>query len=258
MKSKVFNTYKEVDEWLSEYCFFEDGCILSVGEKPIEIIIGYDIRGNYKANTERHIAAFKLVPNKIYNWSFDESRICIGENNYIENIDVTETQNGMKLKFYTPTLFTLETNTLYIEKLETIKTVFHPWTSDTEIFASANIDSIPTPSFWIGKLKESGHDVAFRYYCGEAKEINKIPYPDYQGYYIQTVKNIQTSKEGIFIKHMQLSYGKLNLSLENKDNELVGIWADFTKIISDFPEVKIHCGNCEFTGEEWKAYLRKI
>lgn len=31
--------------------------------------------------------------------------------------------------------------------------------------------------------------------------------------------------------------------------------ARLTIILADFPNAKISCGNCEFTGTEWKQYL---
>jgi hypothetical protein len=255
MLKLTINTFEDLDKWLSDNSYFEDGHILSVNENPLEIIVGYNVKANYKANSERHILSFKLKPSQIYDWTFDKEIINIGNDNYIESIEPIQVEDGICLEFSTPTTFRLSTNNLIIEEQELIKTTFRPWTSEKELFLTADIQEIPKPEFWKNQLINYGHIVSFRYYASEERTGDQIPYPDYQGYYIQLASRIELTKEGIFLKHLKAENGRLNLNFENKDDELKNVWDDLTLILANLPNAKINSGNCEFTGAQWKQFL---
>lgn len=256
MPGTSISTFSELDKWLSDKFYFEDGHILSIKENPLEIIVGYNVKANYKANSERHILSFKIIPSNITEWTFNKESVAIGEDNYIEAIEAIEAEHGIGLEFSTPAIIRLITDSLIIEEQELIKTTFKPWVSEKEIFVISDLSEVPKPEFWKERLSEYGHDILFRYYAGDQRLPKQVPYPDYQGYFIQLVNRINLTQEGIFLKHLEIVNGKLRLSFENKDEALKSVWQDLTIILANFPNAKINCGNCEFTGTEWKQYLR--
>ncbi len=255
MLKTTIQTFNDLDKWLSDNFYFEDGHILAINENPLEIIVGYNVKANYKANSERHILPFKIIPSKFYEWTFDKDVANVGNDNYIEGIEACEVENGICLEFYTPATFRLVTNSLEIEEQELIKTTFKPWTSEKEMYLTTDLSEIPRPEFWKEELKKYGYDILFRYYAGDVRLPEQVPYPDYQGYYIQLVDRISSTQEGIFLKHLKVENGKLSLSFENKDEKLKNVWDDLTLILADLPNAKINSGNCEFTGTKWKQYL---
>ena len=255
MLKTTIQTFNDLDKWLSDNFYFEDGHILAINENPLEIIVGYNVKANYKANSERHILPFKIIPSKFYEWTFDKDVANVGNDNYIEGIEACEVENGICLEFYTPATFRLVTNSLEIEEQELIKTTFKPWTSEKEMYLTTDLSEIPRPEFWKEELKKYGYDILFRYYAGDVRLPEQVPYPDYQGYYIQLVDRISSTQEGIFLKHLKVENGKLSLSFENKDEKLKNVWDDLTLILADLPYAKINSGNCEFTGTKWKQYL---
>lgn len=255
MLKTTVNTFEDLDKWLSDNFYFEEGHILAVKENPLEIIVGYDVHVNYKANSERHILTFKIIPSKIYEWTFDKDVINVGPENYIDCIEAIEVENGICLDFSTPATFRLVANSLEIEELELLKTTFKPWVSETQLFLTTDLTVIPKPEFWKEELRKYGHEILFRYYEGVERQPGQVPYPDYQGYYIQLANRISSTQEGIFLKHLNFENGKLSLSFENKDEEIKKVWDDLTLILADFPNAKINSGNCEFTGTKWKKYL---
>lgn len=252
---KTIHTYTDLDEWLSDNFYFEDGHVLAIQENPLEIIVGYNVKASYKANSERHIQAFKIIPSKVMEWVFEKERIAIGDENYIEYIEASNVENGLCLEFSTPIMIRLVTDALIIEEQELIKTRFKPWVSETELSLTTDFPEIPRPEFWREALSKYGHEIVFRYYAGDERQPNQVPYPDYQGYYIQLADKINSTQEGIFLRHLNLENGKLNLTFENNDEELQHVWDDLTLILADFPNAKISSGNCEFTGAQWKQYL---
>lgn len=255
MMKITVNKFNELDKWLSDNFYFEDGHVLTVKDNPLEIIVGYNVKATYKANSERHILSFKLIPNEIIEWTFDGEFINTGDNSYIEGIEAIEVKNGVCLEFSTPATFRIVTDSFIIQEQELLKTTFKPWTSQTEMHLTTELSEIPRPEFWKEKLSKYGHEILFRYYASDEKQPSQVPYPDYQGYYIQLVDKIDSTQEGIFLKHLKVENGKLSLSFENKDEELKNVWDDLTLILADFPNAKINSGNCEFTGVEWKQYL---
>jgi hypothetical protein len=255
MLKTTIHTFKELDEWLSDNFYFQDGHVLAVKENPIQISVGYNVKANYKANSERHILSFKLIPSKIIEWTFDKEYINTGDDNYIEDIAAIKLEKGIGLEFYTPTQFRLVTDKLIIEEQELIKTTFKAWTSETEIYLTAELSEIPRPEFWKEELGKYGHDILFRYYAGDIRQPEQVPYPNYQGYYLQLADRINSTQEGVFLKYLKVENGKLGLSFQNKDKEIKNVWDDLTLILADLPKANLKSGNCEFTGTKWKQYL---
>ena len=255
MLKATIHTFNELNKWLLDNSFFQDGHILDVKENTLEIILGYEVKANYKANSERHILSFKVIPSKVIECTYDTQLINIGDSNYIEEIEAIESENGIGLDFFTPEHFRLISDKFIIEEQELIKTTFKPWVSETEIHLTADLSEIPKLEFWKKELSKYGHNILFRYYSGDEKRPEQVPYPDYQGYYIQLSNKIKSTQEGIFLKYLKVEDEKLSLSFQNKDSELMNVWNDLTLILADLPDAKISSGNCEFTGAKWKQYL---
>jgi hypothetical protein len=157
--------------------------------------------------------------------------------------------------FSTLETFRLVADNFKIIEQELIRTTFKPRIRETAIYVTTDLSEIPRAAFWKKKLSEYGHEILFRYYTGDERQPEQVPYPDYQGYYIQLADRINSTQEGIFLKYLNIKNGKLTLSFENKDRELKNVWDDLTIILADFPNAKINSGNCEFTGAQWKQYL---
>ncbi len=255
MLKTIIHTFNDLDKWLSDNFYYEDGHVLTIKEHPLEIIVGYNVKANYKANSERHILPYKIIPSKIHEWTFDKEVANIGDDNYIECIEASEVENGICLEFTTPATIQFVADSFVIEEQELIITKFRPWASETEMYLTTDLSEIPRPEFWKEKLSKNGHDILFRYYAGDERQPDQVPYPDYQGYYIQLADRISSTQEGIFLRLLKVENGNLSLSFENKDEELKAVWDDLTSILADFPNAKINSGNCEFTGAKWKQYL---
>jgi hypothetical protein len=252
---KTVSTHKDLNEWLSENNNFEDGHVLAINENPLEIIVGYNIVANYKANSKREILSFKLTPSKVTEWTFDENYSKPSDSNYIEGIDAIENDKGICLEFVASGIYRLTAESITIEEQEVIKTIFRPWVSETGFSVTTDLTEIPRPNYWKERLKEFGHNILFRYYAGEVRQPEEVPYPDYQGYYIQLADRISSTQEGIFLNHITKDRGKVRFSFTNKDDVLKTVWEDLTRILADFQNAQISCGNCEFNGTEWKQYL---
>lgn len=255
MLKRSIHTFEELDSWLSDNFYFEDGHVLAIQEDPLEITVGYNVKGNFKANSERHILSFKITPSNIIEWNTNKLEIYVGDDNYIECIEPGEVENGVCLEFSAFQWFRLVAESIVIEEQELIKTTFEPWVSDSEMYLTCDLSEIPRTEFWKEELVKYGHDILFRYYAGDERQATQVPYPDYQGYYIQLANRISTTQEGIFLKHLKIENDQLSLSFENKDEALNHVWEDLTRVMADFPNVKISSGNCEFTGGEWRQYL---
>ena len=250
----TYHTYGEIDQWLAENFYFEDGHILHIETDPLAITIGYNIKGNLTAYSERHIRSFKLRPSTILEWTYPKSLIP-SEDHYIGSIEPLEVQIGVGIEFFDSPNFRLVADSFDIMEQIVIKTIFKPWLSDSEIFAEIILDAIPTPAFWKQRFSEFGYDILFRCYGGEGAQPEKVPYPGYSGYFIQLRERIKETKQGLFISSISQKNGIVSLLFQNHDSHLGELWTILIKILSDFPHIKIKSGNCEFTGNEWKNFL---
>jgi hypothetical protein len=252
----LINTLPELEKWLSENNYFENGYILEIENTPLSITFGYIVSGTYEANTERHVQAFKLEPSKVIEWTYDESQFAPSSNYCIEGIDAIDSPSGFGLSFVHAGSFSLVTDRLKISGPTIIRNTFKPWTSDKDVYAVAEIGNVPLPQFWLEKLKEKGHDLFYRYIYGEIKPVEQIPYPDYSGYYLQQLDRIKDNPGGIFISHLKQKNEFLTVAFENQDKCLADQWRDLTRIIANFNNVIIHSGNCKFSGPGCEQFLK--
>lgn len=251
---KLITTFSELDQWLEENNYFEDGHILQINLDPLAITVGYNIKGNFQAHSEREILPFKITPNKIMKWEPSE-HLVPSEDHYIEGIEPLDMDPGIGLQFLVPPLTILVAESLTVEDLPIIKTTFKPWLSTHSIFAKAPLHEIPKPAFWQQRLKEAGYEVVFRYYAGEGKRPEELPL-NYTGYFIQLAERIDETQEGIFIEFMSLENQEVSLGFSRRDPTLDSVWLSLTAIVADIPDVIISCGNCKFSGGEWKLLLK--
>lgn len=82
----------------------------------------------------------------------------------------------------------------------------------------------------------------------------KVPYPDYSGYFIQNLNKIWESQKGLFFKSVGLENGELKIEIENED-ENEELFKTVQSIVSDWTNTIINSGNVKFTGQEFKEYL---
>jgi len=254
----TIETTTDLTKWLEDNHFFEDGHILKIENNPLKIVVGYNITGSYEAHSERRIQTFTLEPDKIKEWTLPENAGFIPSDDiYIEGIAPIDVLPNIGLEFSTPLTFRLVAGSIRITHNEIITTTFKPWVSESEIFVESSITVIPRPQYWVDKLKERGHVVVLRYFGSEEKMPDKLPYPDYSGYYIQTRNRLDKTNKGIFIEHLTKKEKSISLHFQNSDKEFKSIWNDLTLILSEMPDATIRSGNCKFSGREWREHLIK-
>ncbi|MBA3603294.1 MAG: hypothetical protein H0W50_06570 [Parachlamydiaceae bacterium] len=128
----LIKTYEELDRWLEEYNYFEDGHVLKIDMNPLVITIGMLIRGTYEANTEKENLSFKITPGDVFAFDYSPS-FEPSDNHYIESIEPLEVYRGIGLQFIGPPTLTLTAESFSISDSEIIKSIFEPWVSRNEI-----------------------------------------------------------------------------------------------------------------------------
>lgn len=243
----TIKTREELDNWLDKYNHFEDEYVLKIDKDPFVLTLGILISGTSEAYTEEEIKSFEITPVNIftcdYQNDFDSS-----SKSCIESIEIVEGDcEGVGFHISGPPYFTLIAESFTIIENETIKSIVEPWISRQDIYIEVPIKTIPKPEYFKQEFKKLGFDIVFRYYGGESKSFDVIP-PDYEGFFIQLEDRLNTITGGIFIRHCT----KYSMYFQQCDAELDSLWTALTMILANLPDVKISCGNCKFTGEEWK------
>ena len=249
------NSRNKLEEWLDQNYWFEDGFISEIKESDNEISlkVGYQTKGTYVAGEEQELIEFEIIPSTIEKWNYEPTKFEPSYQWCIEGIDLTE--NGLGLKFETPYTFELIFESLDVSKPNIISTYTKPWISEHEIFITANLKEIPKPKYWLDKLKEKGFEVCFRYYGSEEIRLEKIPYPDYSGYFIQHKALINESESGLFFFSVKKEENRIQLSLQNKDEKTVELYKVIQKIIAKWDIIEINCGNVNFKETDWKQFM---
>lgn len=244
-------------EWLDQNEWFEDGFISKIirNKANLTIRMGYQSAGTYIAGEPKELTEYELKPKNVSSWTWEsENDFRPSYDSCIEGVDILEA--GFGLKFETPKIIELACEYIEIEEPLTINTVTKPWISQREFFAKAHGWRSPSPDYWIKELKLRGLDVGFRYYCGEWRDVSRIPYPDYSGYYVQHLDKIDQTKEGVFLRFVNHNDSGLRMTIELKEFVSEDIFKEMQSIMSNWPNVNINCGNVSFTGEEWIKYSK--
>ena len=121
---KIIKSFDQLDQWLEENDYFEEGYVLKVEKSPLAITVGYLISGNYEAHTEKQILSFTITPSKIREWNNPQNFVP-SEDHIIERIEALEFDHGkggIGLQFLVPPLFTLVAESFTISDPEIIKT----------------------------------------------------------------------------------------------------------------------------------------
>lgn len=249
------NSRNKLEEWLDQNHGFEDGFISEIKQSSNELVlkIGYQTKGTYIAGEEQELVEFEIKPNSIQKWNYDPAKFEPSYQWCIEGIDLTE--NGKGLKFETPYTFELMFDSIEISEAKIIKTYTKPWISEREIFVKANLIEIPRPIFWIEKLREKGLEVCFRYYGSDEIRLEKIPYPDYSGYFLQHKAMMQESETGLFFFCVYQQENQILLSIENKDEKTNDLYKEVQKIIAEWDLIEVNCGNVNFKETDWKEFM---
>lgn len=249
------NDRDKLEEWLDQNYWFEDGFISEINgsKNRLEIVIGYQTVETYVAGEMQELKEFCLKPIGITNWTYKKDLFIPTKESCINGIDLTE--NGLGLKFDTPNLFELTCESLEISEPKITQTYTKPWISDREIYITATEKKVPPVNYWIEKLDKYGLKTGFRYFASELIQPEKVPYPDYSGYFIQTLDKISETQKGIFFKFIGLENGELRIGIENGD-ENKKLFKTLQSIISDWTNTNINCGNIEFYGKEFKEFLK--
>ena len=244
----------KLEKWLDQNFWFEDGFISEINNSKngLEIVIGYQTVGTYVAGEKQELKEFCLKPIGITNWTFKKDLFIPTKDPCINGIDLTE--NGLGIKFDTPNLFELTCDSIEVSEPKIIQTYTKPWISNREFFITANSKEVPTPKYWIEQFEKSGIEIGFRYFASELIKPEKVPYPDYSGYFIQSLNKISETQKGLFFKFISLENEELRIGIENGD-ENKELFKTIQSIVSDWTNTTINSGNMEFTGKEFKDYL---
>lgn len=248
------NNRTKLEEWLDQNYWFEEGFISEINDSKneLEIVVGYQTVGTFIAGEKQELKEFCLKPIGLTNWTYKKEQFSPTKESCINGIDLTE--KGIGLKFDTRSVFELTCESIEINEPKITQTYTKPWISNREIYITTTEKEVPTASYWIEKLGEYDLKIGFRYFESKLIQTEKVPYPDYSGYFIQTLNKINETQKGLFFKFISLENGELRIGIENGD-ENKELFKTIQVIVSDWTNTSINSGNVEFTGKEFKDFL---
>lgn len=248
------NNRNKLEKWLDQNYWFEEGFISKIVElnNELEIVIGYQTIDTYVAGEKQETKEFRLKPIGLKNWTFKKEKFAPSKEICIDGIELSE--KGIGLKFETPTVFEMTCESIEISEPKITQTYTKPWISSREFFITATSKEVPTPNYWIEQFEKNGIKTGFRYFSSELIQTDKVPFPDYSGYFVQILSKIHKTDKGLFFKFVSVENDKLSIGIENQD-ENTELFKTVQLIVSDWTNSTINSGNVKFSGAEFKKYL---
>ena len=202
-------TIEELDRWLEENCWFEDGYVLSLWPKPspsgnqppsrATLQLAYQVSGGWEAGDTRILRVFGVEAIGVREWSTNTPDSYLPDH-CMEGIERIETGEGLGLIFDVPGPVSLICSELVIERQPDRTEPIKPRPSDREFSAIVPSRTRPSPTEWIEWLRRLGLEAVWRRYGGEAEPASQVP-DDYTGWLLQTPKRIGESQAGLFFFH---------------------------------------------------------
>lgn len=236
-------------EWLDKYHYFEDECVLQIDTNPFVLTLAL-INGRNEAYAEEEITRIVITPVNMFSCDYRNDFASPGRS-CIDDVDPIEVDGGVGIRVCGVPYFNLTAESFTIYEHEPVKSMVEPYLSRRDIFIKVPTLEIPKYDFWKQEFKKLGHDIVFRYYGGESEPIDKLPLK-YDGVFFQLQERLNTHPCGIFVSCYNIYDKNLCMGFQKSDLDLDSLWTSLTVILSNIPNVIISCGNCKFTGEEWK------
>jgi hypothetical protein len=139
------STIEELDRWLDENCWFEDGHVLSLWPEPsvagnrlpssVNLQLAYQIAGGWEAGGSRVLRVFGLEAIGVREWSlntFDSYE----PDHCMDGIDRIDTEEGLGLILDVPGRLSLMCSELLIESQFELNEQIKPSISDHEFSAT--------------------------------------------------------------------------------------------------------------------------
>lgn len=250
----IISTRPELAAWLEKNYWFEDGYILSISQEggEMSIRIGFQSNGNYIAGTPKELTEFELRLINISECTYQaDPKIIFGYDCTTEGVDPMEETLG--LKFDSPTLFKVAFQSIEISTPTKIQSFTKPHTSDNEFSIEIQHSEIPTPDYWLEKFEEQGLKVCFRYFGSEEISLDKVPYPDYSGYFLQFPHLLKDSN-GLFFRIVGPKH--LVISTNYSDNmQTTQLFDTIKRITASWSSPNVRTGNVQFEGDEWRNFV---
>lgn len=243
-------------KWLNDNFCFKDGYvsdIKKIDKRTVRMCIGFQVEGNYVAGTPKVLKEYTIIAKGVRNF---KNNFQYDPDHCIHGLFHIETTKGIGIDVDLPEIVEIYCKELWVEEPRYIRTITEPFVSDNRLHAKVPGSEVPKPVTWIEQLKAKGFRVSWRYVGSEIKLPEKVPYPDYSGWFLQETNKIQYTQFGIFIFDVRPEDNGFSISLENYNYEAEkDLWIALTRIIAEFPDVEIQIGNCMLTGTQWNKYL---
>lgn len=255
------SSQEELESWLDENYWFQDGYCLgfTVRQEAKEVVLtlAHQIKGTYEANSERVRRVFEITAVDVSEIPEVDSNDFSSEH-CMEGVDVIDSSEGITFSLDVPKILNITCNKIVVDEKEKLVDIVKPWVSDNELFVQVNDNSsIPNAEVWVNWFSEDGAEVSWRYYSGEARESSTIPGGNYEGWYLQELSAISTTREGLFFQHLKTESDSLGFHVRR--NEFSDhCWLLFEKYLLNIKGLNISCGNCEFNHQEWESYLSDV
>ena len=259
------STIEELDRWLDENCWFEDGHVLSLWPEPsvagnrlpssVNLQLAYQIAGGWEAGGSRVLRVFGLEAIGVREWSlntFDSYE----PDHCMEGIDRIDTEEGLGLILDVPGRLSLKCSELLIESQFELNEQIKPSLSDHEFSAAVTGQNLPSPGEWIERLRRLGLQAVWRRYGGQAEPTSQVP-SDYTGWLLQTQERIAEHPAGLFFSHCGPNKnGDLVVHIQScYDNHSDALWVACGRVVGSLAGSVVRCGNCRLTGKQWLEYL---
>jgi hypothetical protein len=262
---KKLHSRQEFESWLCENGSLHDCRILRLDPPPGSdevppparaiIVLAYQIEGNYRANSRSVSKVFRLVLDGPRQYSLPSGGLHRADH-CSEGIEILGEGTGpIAFEIDVPALLTVVCPNVIIEQLPDLIETVKPWLSEREIFLTARTTPMPTPNRWVELFEKQGQQVAWHIYGEKPKERGNIP-ADYQGWFLQFPAVLDQQHQGISFIHCRPTDAGFSVHIENHGAS-PSLWLAAKRILGEFTDAEIHCGNCEFTAEEWRRALEK-
>lgn len=260
---QVFENNDEFSNWLEPHQWFEDSYCLSrqfdASKKSLSLIIAYYVEGTYEVNTEMTQRVFSILAEDVSS-PFPLESLEIRDQLFIYGIDIKD-EDSISFSIESMAPFDLwpelyvKCARVRVQEQSRLTKLVKPHLRKTELSFEVVNCELPSPQDWLNWFADLGHELGWRYYDSELKSVQQVASNSCEGWYLQEPGKISSTKEGLFFFHHRET--DAGFSARVRRAELGdSVWESLKRLILNFSEFEVRCGNCKFDREEWMQHLR--
>lgn len=250
----------ELARWLDANTRFENARILELSDQDqkqkgrLRIWLSLELNTTQYAGESKRLRDYTLTAEGVTSPALGEWLDFV-PGTYSPPLELLNVPEGLGFRLEVPGELVLRCEALTIESHDERTEFVTPKLSRYEISMEVFEPNAPEPNDWVRRFAEQGIEVCWRAH-GDSAEVRLERESDCTGWLLQLRQRLELTEGGLLCTACRKTDAGWLVEwsmLDDNDDET--LWTTMQRVLGQFAEGRIRCGNCVLSTEEWQTYV---